>query len=163
MLIFSGQPILPADEKITRIRQDIQNIIKIFTQPSNTKNYQDLVEETKESKKVEIDSLAKERFKVMTVNVTDFKQESGSKTPKKKDLGPDSDGLVLITSLVTSCVRGLRHCTAKLHCLEILQALCEYCTSEVVLDRILPYIVSSVYMLNFCRYFGFQWILKEVE
>ncbi|XP_045455621.1 phosphoinositide 3-kinase regulatory subunit 4 [Melitaea cinxia] len=141
MLIFSGQPILPADEKITRIRQDIQNIIKIFTQPSNTKNYQDLVEETKESKKVEIDSLVKERFKVMTVNVTDFKQESGNKTPKKKDLGPDSDGLVLITSLVTSCVRGLRHCTAKLHCLEILQALCEYCTSEVVLDRILPYII----------------------
>lgn len=142
MLIFSAQPILPADEKITRIYQDIKNIIKIFTQPSNTKNYQDLVDETTENQKVEIDALIKEGFRVMTVNVTDFEEENEDKTPENKEMGPDGEGLILITSLVTSCIRGLHHCTSKLHCLEILQLLCENSSSEVILDRILPYIVS---------------------
>nr|XP_026490415.1 phosphoinositide 3-kinase regulatory subunit 4 isoform X1 [Vanessa tameamea] len=141
MLIFSAQPILPADEKITRIYQDIKNIIKIFTQPSNSKNYQDLVEETTENQKVEIDALIKEGFRVMTVNVTDFEEENDNKTPETKVMGPDSEGLILITSLVTSCIRGLHHCTSKLHCLEILQLLCENSSSEIILDRILPYII----------------------
>ncbi|XP_041971823.1 phosphoinositide 3-kinase regulatory subunit 4 [Aricia agestis] len=138
MLIFSAQPILPADEKITRIYQDIKNIIKIFTQPSDAKNYQDLVDETTEAKKVEIDSL--EGFKVLNVKVADIEDEP-EKTPEPKDLGPDSEGLILITSLVTSCIRGLHHCTSKLHCLEILQLLCENSSSETILDRILPYII----------------------
>ncbi|CAH2097622.1 unnamed protein product [Euphydryas editha] len=141
MLIFSAQPILPADEKITRIYQDIKNIIKIFTQPSNSKNYQDLVDETTESQNVEIDALIKEGFRVMTINVADFEEESDTKTPEIKTLGPDSEGLILITSLVTSCIRGLHHCTSKLHCLEILQLLCENSSSETILDRILPYII----------------------
>ncbi|CAG4938820.1 unnamed protein product [Colias eurytheme] len=140
MLIFSAQPILPADEKISRIHQDIKNIIKIFTQPSDEKNYQDLVEETTESQKVEIDTLAKEEFKVMTVNVTDFEEEV-EKQPERPEKGPDSEGLILITSLVTSCIRGLHHCTSKLQCLEILQLLCENSSSETILDRILPYII----------------------
>lgn len=55
---------------------------------------------------------------------------------------PDDDGLILITAVVTSCIRGLKYCKTKLHCLEILQQLSMYTTSETVLDRILPYIVS---------------------
>lgn len=145
MLIFSAQPILPADEKITRIHQDIKNIIRIFTQTSNTKNYQDLVDETTDNQKVEIDALIKEGFRVMKVNVTDCEEE-GEKTQEDRQLGPDSEGLILITSLVTSCIRGLHHCTSKLYCLEILQLLCENSTSEVILDRILPFIVRLLYI-----------------
>ncbi|KPJ19703.1 Phosphoinositide 3-kinase regulatory subunit 4 [Papilio machaon] len=142
MLIFSAQPILPADEKILRIHQDIKNIIKIFTQPSDAKNYKDLVEETTENNNTDnIETLMKEGFKVMNINVTDFEEENDSKAPEKREMGPDSEGLILITSLVTSCIRGLHHCTSKLYCLEILQLLCENSSSEIILDRILPYII----------------------
>ena len=55
----------------------------------------------------------------------------------------DDDGLILITTVVTSCIRGLRYCITKLRCLEILQQLSKHTTSETVLDRILPYIVSN--------------------
>ncbi|XP_063387877.1 phosphoinositide 3-kinase regulatory subunit 4 [Cydia fagiglandana] len=138
MLIFSAQPILPPDEKILRIHQDIKNIIKIFTQPSDTKNYQDLVEETTD-KSDTIDMLKKDGFKVLNVNIVD--KEEDEKGVEKPDLGPDSEGLILITSLVTSCTRGLQHCTSKLRALETLQLLCENSSSETILDRILPYVI----------------------
>ncbi|CAH0696333.1 unnamed protein product [Spodoptera exigua] len=141
MLIFSGQPILPPDEKILRINQDIKNIIKIFTQPSDAKNYKDLVEETTEHQSVDNIDKLKDNFKVLNVNTTDFDEED-DKAPEIKDLSPDSEGLILITSLVTSCIRGLHHCTSKLYSLEILQLLCENSSSETILDRILPYIIQ---------------------
>lgn len=56
---------------------------------------------------------------------------------------PDDDGLIIITAVVTSCIRGLKYCMTKLRCLEILQKLSMHTTSETVLDRILPYIVSE--------------------
>lgn len=139
MLIFSAQPILPPDEKILRIHQDIRNIIKIFTQPSDTKNYKDLIEETTEGTTEHIDS-SRDNFKVLNVVTRDTEEED--KGPEVKDMGPDSEALILITSLVTSSIRGLHHCTSKLYCLEILQLLCENSSSETILDRILPYIVS---------------------
>ncbi|XP_045762546.1 phosphoinositide 3-kinase regulatory subunit 4 [Maniola jurtina] len=141
MLIFSAQPILPADEKIARIYQDIKNIIKIFTQPSNSKDYQNLVPETREIPKVDMEALIKEGFRVMNVNVADYDEDNDNKTMESKEMGPDGEGLILITSLVTSCIRGLHHCTSKLHCLEILQLLCENSSSETILDRILPFII----------------------
>lgn len=52
-----------------------------------------------------------------------------------------NNGLIIITTVVTSCIRGLRYCITKLRCLEILQQLSMHTTSETVLDRILPYIV----------------------
>lgn len=57
---------------------------------------------------------------------------------------PDMDGLTLITTVVTSCIRGLHHCNSKISCLEILLKLAEHTSSETVLDRILPYIVSDL-------------------
>jgi phosphoinositide-3-kinase regulatory subunit 4 len=54
----------------------------------------------------------------------------------------EDDGLILITTLVTSCIRGLIHCSSKIHCLEILRKLAHHTSSETILDRILPYIVS---------------------
>lgn len=62
---------------------------------------------------------------------------------------PDDDGLIIITAVVTSCIRGLKYCMTKLRCLEILQQLSMYTTSETVLDRILPYIVGD-------------WVLRSV-
>lgn len=55
----------------------------------------------------------------------------------------EDDGLILITTLVTSCIRGLNHCSSKIHCLEILHKLAQHTSSETILDRILPYIVSN--------------------
>lgn len=57
--------------------------------------------------------------------------------------GPDNDGLIIITTVVTSCIRGLMHCNSKLCSLEILHHLAEFTTSETILDRILPYIVIT--------------------
>lgn len=79
---------------------------------------------------------------MVKVKVADFEEED--EPTEKTELGPDSEGLILITSLVTSCIRGLHHCTSKLYTLEILQLLCENSSSETILDRILPYIVSIV-------------------
>uniref|UniRef100_A0A182MZM5 non-specific serine/threonine protein kinase n=1 Tax=Anopheles dirus TaxID=7168 RepID=A0A182MZM5_9DIPT len=53
----------------------------------------------------------------------------------------DDDGLILITSVVTACIRGLSFCRSKLLALEILQSLAENTTAETILDRILPYIL----------------------
>lgn len=61
---------------------------------------------------------------------------------------PD-DALILITAVVTSCIRGLKYCKTKLHCLEILQQLSKHTTSETVMDRILPYIVSEQFSLSY--------------
>ncbi|KAG5671298.1 hypothetical protein PVAND_001503 [Polypedilum vanderplanki] len=58
-----------------------------------------------------------------------------------KDKPEDDDGLILITTLVTSCIRGLIHCSSKIKCLEILHKLAHHTSSETILDRILPYIV----------------------
>lgn len=55
----------------------------------------------------------------------------------------EDDGLIIITAVVTSCIRGLKFCNTKLHCLEILQQLSMHTTAETVLDRIIPYIVSE--------------------
>lgn len=52
------------------------------------------------------------------------------------------DGLIIITQLVTSCIRGLHHSQSKLQSLEILLELAENTSDETILDRILPYIVS---------------------
>lgn len=51
------------------------------------------------------------------------------------------EGMVLITSLVTSCIRGLYECSSKLYTLDILLELALHANNETILDRILPYIV----------------------
>lgn len=63
---------------------------------------------------------------------------------EKSDKG-ECEGLVIITSLVTSCIRGLHDCSSKLYSLEILLELACHASDETILDRVLPYIVS---MLN---------------
>ncbi|EFN87043.1 phosphoinositide 3-kinase regulatory subunit 4 isoform X1 [Harpegnathos saltator] len=55
------------------------------------------------------------------------------------------EGLVIVTQLVTSCIRGLHHSQSKLHSLEILLELAENVSDETILDRILPYIFLLVH------------------
>lgn len=62
---------------------------------------------------------------------------------EKSEESDENDGLVIITSLVTSCIRGLHDCTSKLQSLEILLELAKHANEETILDRVLPYIVSS--------------------
>lgn len=60
----------------------------------------------------------------------------------KDDKGNENtDGLVLMTAMVTSGIRGILRCNSKLHSLEILLKLAQRTSSEVILDRILPYIL----------------------
>ncbi|XP_074107920.1 vacuolar protein sorting 15 isoform X2 [Cotesia typhae] len=74
------------------------------------------------------------------------------------------EGLIIITQLVTSCIRGLHHSQSKLQSLEILLELAENASDETILDRILPYIfhlvhdpaprvrVSAIHTLTKCLY-----------
>lgn len=59
------------------------------------------------------------------------------------EISNKDDGLVIITSLVTSCIRGLHDCLSKLQSLEILLELAIHANEETILDRILPFIVGS--------------------
>ncbi|KYN20364.1 Phosphoinositide 3-kinase regulatory subunit 4 [Trachymyrmex cornetzi] len=109
MLIFSAAPILSPDEKITRLKKDIGNIIKIKLSEDN-------------------------------------KQTCDAES--KKSISTSSEileGLVIITQLVTSCIRGLHYSQSKLHSLEILLELAENVSDETILDRILPYIFHLVH------------------
>ncbi|KYN01884.1 Phosphoinositide 3-kinase regulatory subunit 4 [Cyphomyrmex costatus] len=106
MLIFSAAPILSPDEKITRLKKDIGNIISILKAEDSERM------KTSETKPME--------------------------TAK-------SEGLVIITQLVTSCIRGLHYSQSKLHSLEILLELAENVSDETILDRILPYIFHLVH------------------
>uniref|UniRef100_A0A182JVS5 non-specific serine/threonine protein kinase n=1 Tax=Anopheles christyi TaxID=43041 RepID=A0A182JVS5_9DIPT len=94
--MFSTVPVVPPDEKVSRLHSDIGQIIKILT---------------------------------------------GSERTGEAREASDDDGLILITGVITSCIRGLSFCRSKLLALEILQALAKNTTSETILDRILPYIL----------------------
>lgn len=65
-----------------------------------------------------------------------------------------NEGLIIITTVVTSCIRGLKHCITKLRCLEIMHVLAQHSDSETILDRILPFIVSAekLCLLSYNKY-----------
>lgn len=188
MLIFSAAPILSPDEKITRLKKDIGNIISILraeesertrmsgAKCAETKSGQSNCESNMESMKddsghseentmVEVDSdqssdktdLNQLDMKSTTQDVnTEIqvevepelktsvdKQTCDEESQKPVLVSTDIlEGLVIITQLVTSCIRGLHHSQSKLYSLEILLELAENVSDETILDRILPYIVS---------------------
>jgi phosphoinositide-3-kinase regulatory subunit 4 len=55
----------------------------------------------------------------------------------------DVQGLTLIGALVTSNIRSLKFCEAKVQATEILGRLAKQVASEIILDRILPHVVSK--------------------
>lgn len=154
-LICSAQPILPPDEKISRIHKDIASIINIFIKnPNDKKNYEDIVEPSKTdinglnqfpsdtSKEIKFNTI--DAFKEIKIHENNTELNA---IKDKKSISADSEGLMIITSLVTSCIRGLHHCTSKLNCLDILFQLAEYASAETILDRIIPYIVCFGFYL----------------
>lgn len=191
MLIFSAAPILSPDEKITRLKKDIGNIISILraeesertrmsgAKCAETKSGQSNCESNMESMKddsghseentmVEVDSdqssdktdLNQLDMKSTTQDVnTEIqvevepelktsvdKQTCDEESQKPVLVSTDIlEGLVIITQLVTSCIRGLHHSQSKLYSLEILLELAENVSDETILDRILPYIFHLVH------------------
>ena len=82
-----------------------------------------------------------------------LKQGNDESDVVKCEKNNETDGLVIVVSLVTSCIRGLHDCASKEQSLEILLQLTGYASEETILDRILPYIVSVVvYSKNFTAY-----------
>lgn len=132
--MFSSSPIMSPDDKINRLHSDINHCIKVLTSGQCS----DLTPESDTS------DIIKDFDEVVEVSPT----EEGGINDEKKDpescanVSPDQDGLILIITVVTSCIRGLQHSNTKICSLEILQKLSKYTTSETILDRILPYIVS---------------------
>ena len=55
----------------------------------------------------------------------------------------DIQGLTIICGLVTSHVRSLKFCGAKVKATEILTRLAKIVASEIIMDRILPFVVSD--------------------
>lgn len=114
MQMFSSIPILPPDDKILRLYSDIKQIIDILSPQKSTAS---------------------------PSGETTANDDNNEETKESERVSSENDGLIIITAVVTSCIRGLRYCITKLRCLEILHQLSIYTTSETVLDRILPYIV----------------------
>ncbi|XP_015597151.1 phosphoinositide 3-kinase regulatory subunit 4 isoform X2 [Cephus cinctus] len=91
-------------------------------------------------------------------------KEDEDKDKNNDELYDNLEGLIIITQLVTSCIRGLHHSQSKLQSLEILLELAENTSDETILDRILPYIfhlvhdpaprvrVSAIHTLTKCLY-----------
>ncbi|XP_065214852.1 phosphoinositide 3-kinase regulatory subunit 4 isoform X2 [Planococcus citri] len=107
-----------------------------------------------------------ERLYQDNANVIKLLEDSEAKE-KKKNLGEDyeegeCEALVLITTLVTSFVRGLKTSSSKLKALEILFTLSKHTSVETILDRIIPYIldllqdgctrvcISAIHTINNC-------------
>ncbi|KAF5307655.1 hypothetical protein FQR65_LT06710 [Abscondita terminalis] len=81
-------------------------------------------------------------FKFLHLNDHLETNDDEKKDDEKSDvLVRDDDGLVIVTALVTSCIRGLHDCTSKLLSLEILLDLASHANEETILDRILPFIL----------------------
>lgn len=59
----------------------------------------------------------------------------------ERDTDSSENGTILLTSIVTSCIRGIGRSKSKLQALDIIQILAHNSSSEIILDRMLPYIL----------------------
>ncbi|XP_053946645.1 phosphoinositide 3-kinase regulatory subunit 4 isoform X1 [Anastrepha ludens] len=112
--MFSSLPIMSPDDKILRLHSDIGHCIKVLTNATDLTPDENDVEKAEQAEK---------------------KDELSQRLPTEQD------GLILIITVVTSCIRGLKQSNTQICSLEILQKLCRYTTSDTILDRILPYIL----------------------
>ncbi|XP_071440948.1 phosphoinositide 3-kinase regulatory subunit 4 [Hetaerina americana] len=141
MLIFSAVPIISLDEKVSRLKKDIKNIVKIL-KPDPESQQSEKRDSCAEGKKESEDA---EKEDVEGISGGRENKDSENCLPSENALmanseSDSSEGLVIVASLVTSCVRGVHHCNSKLSVLEVLLELSAHTSSETVLDRILPYI-----------------------
>ena len=54
----------------------------------------------------------------------------------------DAQGLILMNSLVSDNIRPLKFCSTKVEAVEMLGKMAEFLTSEILLDRVVPYLVG---------------------
>ncbi|XP_063992587.1 phosphoinositide 3-kinase regulatory subunit 4 isoform X2 [Diachasmimorpha longicaudata] len=194
MLIFSAAPILSPDEKINRLKKDIGNIISIILKTEeetelqrDTSDESVKVSDQKRPGDVQLSREGSTSHSEENTMIEDDSDQSLEKTEPTTEVNPNEsssneasdntkatpnglksseklEGLILITQLVTSCIRGLHHSQSKLQSLEILLELAENTSDETILDRILPYIfhlvhdpaprvrVSAIHTLTKCLY-----------
>lgn len=85
-------------------------------------------------------SLKKDINNIITAITSYEKQSSVNESSNNKE-NVVSEGLVLIVPLLTSSLRALKHCSAKINALEVLQTIANYLSPDIILDRLLPYLV----------------------
>ncbi|XP_011497042.1 PREDICTED: phosphoinositide 3-kinase regulatory subunit 4 [Ceratosolen solmsi marchali] len=193
MQIFSAAPILSPDEKINRLKKDINNITNMFKKQNKIKeqvlenfklrndrniNFEKVIfDHSKKNIITKNDSeknLAKIKIEIKDIpklnasnSLINDNWDNSVKTKNCKNNLESintEEGLVIITQLVTSCIRGLHHSQSKLQSLEILLELADNTFEETILDRILPFIfhlvhdpsprvrVSAIHTLTKCLY-----------
>ncbi|XP_071037345.1 phosphoinositide 3-kinase regulatory subunit 4 isoform X3 [Parasteatoda tepidariorum] len=84
--------------------------------------------------------LKKDIYNIIDVITTYEKQLSVNESSNNKE-NVISEGLVIVVSLLTSLLRALKHCSAKLNALDVLKIMACYLSPDVILDRLLPYLV----------------------
>lgn len=60
---------------------------------------------------------------------------------EKADGEPKENGLVILVSVITSCLQTLKYCDSKLAALELILHLAPRLSVEILLDRITPYLL----------------------
>ncbi|XP_040818967.1 phosphoinositide 3-kinase regulatory subunit 4 isoform X3 [Ochotona curzoniae] len=65
----------------------------------------------------------------------------GQEPAEKADGEPRESGLVILVSVITSCLQTLRYCDSKLAALELILHLAPRLSVEILLDRITPYLL----------------------
>ncbi|XP_073079091.1 phosphoinositide 3-kinase regulatory subunit 4 isoform X4 [Manis javanica] len=65
----------------------------------------------------------------------------GRDLPEKAEGEPKESGLVILVSVMTSCLQTLKYCDSKLAALELVLHLAPRLSVEILLDRITPYLL----------------------
>ncbi|XP_023605285.1 phosphoinositide 3-kinase regulatory subunit 4 isoform X4 [Myotis lucifugus] len=65
----------------------------------------------------------------------------GHDLPEKAEGEPKENGLVILVSVITSCLQTLKYCDSKLAALELILHLAPRLSVEILLDRITPYLL----------------------
>ncbi|XP_055475290.1 phosphoinositide 3-kinase regulatory subunit 4-like, partial [Psammomys obesus] len=65
----------------------------------------------------------------------------GHDLPEKAEGEPKESGLVVLVSVITSCLQTLKSCDSKLAALELILHLAPRLSVEILLDRITPYLL----------------------
>ncbi|XP_075209888.1 vacuolar protein sorting 15 isoform X2 [Lycorma delicatula] len=88
---------------------------------------------------------ADEKIEKLRKDISDVIEMLSKCKDDKGEEKPCYEALIIITSLVTSCARGLHLSNSKLQCLELLLEIASYLPAEIILDRIIPYIFYFVH------------------
>ena len=115
------------------------NKSEITNQKIPSKEGEENVDNNKSLGKNESNSL---KLKSLKSSIDEISNIDNLKKSKYHSALSDDDEFILLTQLVTSCIRGLHHSQSKLDSLEIIYEIAKNTSDETILDRIIPFIVS---------------------